>query len=99
MIKDKTAILITHRLSAVQLADKVAVFDDGQIIEYGTHSELYSKGGKYREMFDKQAQFYVNAGLDDKEDDPINQTSNKKYNTIHRLPNSWIRSIYSICEL
>ena len=76
MIKDKTAILVTHRLSAVQLADKVAVFDDGQIIEYGTHTELYAKGGKYREMFDKQAQFYVNANHDDKEDDPINQTSN-----------------------
>ena len=66
MIKDKTAILVTHRLSAVQLADKVAVFDDGQIIEYGTHSELYSKGGKYKEMFDKQSEFYVNANLDNK---------------------------------
>ena len=61
MIKDKTAILVTHRLSAVQLADKVAVFDDGQIIEYGTHSELYAKGGKYKEMFDKQSEFYVKA--------------------------------------
>lgn len=58
MIKGKTAILVTHRLSAVQLADKVAVFDDGRIIEYGTHAELYAKGGKYTEMFDKQAQFY-----------------------------------------
>ncbi len=61
MIKDQTAILVTHRLSAVQLADKVAVFDDGQIIEYGTHSELYAKGGKYKEMFDKQSEFYVKA--------------------------------------
>ena len=76
MIKDKTAILVTHRLSAVQLADKVAVFDDGQIIEYGTHSELYSKGGKYREMFDKQSEFYVNANLDNNEDASINHTSN-----------------------
>jgi ABC-type multidrug transport system fused ATPase/permease subunit len=58
MIKDKTAVLITHRLSAVQLADKVAVFDDGQIVEYGTHHELYAKGGIYTEMFDKQARFY-----------------------------------------
>lgn len=58
MIKDKTAVLITHRLSAVQLADKIAVFNDGQVAEYGTHSELYSKGGIYTEMFNKQAQFY-----------------------------------------
>ena len=58
MITDKCAVLITHRLSAVQLADKVAVFADGQVAEYGTHAELYAKGGIYTEMFDKQAQFY-----------------------------------------
>lgn len=61
MITDKCAILITHRLSAVQLADKVAVFDDGHVAEYGTHAELYAKGGIYTEMFDKQAQFYRDA--------------------------------------
>lgn len=58
IITDKCAILITHRLSAVQLADNVAVFDDGHVAEYGTHSELYAKGGIYTEMFDKQAKFY-----------------------------------------
>ena len=58
MIKHKTAVLVTHRLSAVQLADKVAVFDNGSVVEYGTHKELYEKGGIYAEMFDKQAQFY-----------------------------------------
>ena len=58
IITDKCAVLITHRLSAVQLADKVAVFDDGHVAEYGTHSELYAKGGIYTEMFDKQAKFY-----------------------------------------
>lgn len=58
MITDKCAVLITHRLSAVQLADKVAVFDNGHVVEYGTHKELYDKGGIYTEMFDKQAKFY-----------------------------------------
>ena len=58
MIKHKTAVLVTHRLSAVQLADKVAVFDNGSVVELGTHKELYEKGGIYTEMFDKQAQFY-----------------------------------------
>ena len=58
MITDKCAVLITHRLSAVQLADMVAVFDDGHVAEYGTHAELYAKGGIYTEMFDKQAKFY-----------------------------------------
>ena len=41
MITDKCAVLITHRLSAVQLADNVAVFDNGSVAEYGTHQELY----------------------------------------------------------
>ena len=59
MIFNKCAmLLITQRIQAVQLADKVAVFDNGHVVEYGTHKELYSKGGIYTEMFDKQAQFY-----------------------------------------
>lgn len=58
MVQGKTAIFVTHRLSAVQLADNVAVFDNGYIAEYGTHAELYAKGGIYAEMFDKQAHFY-----------------------------------------
>ena len=58
IITDKMTILITHRLSAVQLADKVAVFENGTIMEYGTHSDLYRAKGIYTKMFDKQAQFY-----------------------------------------
>lgn len=51
-------MMITHRLSAVQLVDRVAVFDDGHVVEYGTHRELYDRKGIYTEMFDKQAKFY-----------------------------------------
>ncbi len=58
MMNEKCAVLITHRLSAVQLVDKIAVFDNGHVSEYGTHIELYSRNGIYTEMFDKQAQFY-----------------------------------------
>lgn len=61
MITNKCAILVTHRLSAVRLSDKIAVFDHGYVTEYGTHAELYSKGGIYTEMFNKQAQFYRDA--------------------------------------
>lgn len=64
MVANKTAILITHRLSAVQLVDKVAVFEKGTVVEYGTHAELYAKGGIYTEMFDKQAQFYRDSTCD-----------------------------------
>ena len=59
MITDKAAVLITHRLSAVQLADKVAVFERGSLIEYGTHKQLYDNGGIYAEMYKKQAEFYI----------------------------------------
>lgn len=65
MIEGNTAVLITHRLSAVQLADKVAVFKDGQVAEYGTHQSLYAKGGLYTEMFDKQAKFYREGNSDE----------------------------------
>lgn len=58
IITDKCAVLITHRLSAVQLADKIAVFENGHVEEYGTHDELYAAKGIYTEMFDKQAEFY-----------------------------------------
>lgn len=61
MITDKCAVLVTHRLSAVQLSDNVAVFDNGRVAEYGTHQELYANGGIYTEMFNKQAQFYRDA--------------------------------------
>lgn len=69
MIQGKTAVLITHRLSAVQLADNVAVFENGSVVEYGTHKELYEKGGIYTNMFNKQAQFYRDANtVSDSED-------------------------------
>ena len=61
MITNKTAVLITHRLSAVQLADRVAVFEKGGIVEMGSHQELYENGKLYRDMFDKQSAFYRGA--------------------------------------
>ena len=51
-------MIITHRLSGVQLADRIVVFEDGRVIESGAHRELCEKGGKYAEMFSRQAEFY-----------------------------------------
>ena len=56
--------MITHRMSAVKLCDNIAVFDGGSIAEYGTHAELYAKGGIYTEMFDRQAEFYRDSNSD-----------------------------------
>ncbi|MCQ2506671.1 MAG: ABC transporter ATP-binding protein/permease [Lachnospiraceae bacterium] len=59
MIGKKSAIYISHRLSSTQFCDKVAMFADGEMIEYGTHKELIEAGNKYSEMYKIQAQYYV----------------------------------------
>lgn len=58
MVRGKTAVYISHRLSSAKFCDVIAVFSNGQIIEYGSHDELYSKGGVYAELFSMQSQFY-----------------------------------------
>lgn len=56
---NKTVIFISHRLSTVRMADMIYMMDNGEIIESGTHDELMKRGGKYCEMFTKQAEKYV----------------------------------------
>ena len=51
-----TTILISHRFSTVRHADRICVLEDGAVIELGTHDELMALGGRYRTMFDLQAQ-------------------------------------------
>ena len=51
-----TTILISHRFSTVRHADRICVLEQGRVIEHGTHDELMAHGGRYREMFDLQAQ-------------------------------------------
>ncbi|MGN1135553.1 MAG: ABC transporter ATP-binding protein [Oscillospiraceae bacterium] len=61
LVGGKTAIYISHRLSSCKFCDKIAVFADDTIKEYGTHDELAVKpNGIYAEMFSAQAQYYVN---------------------------------------
>jgi ATP-binding cassette subfamily B protein len=51
LLEGRTAVLIAHRLATAMKADRVAVVDDGKIIELGTHAELVKLGGRYSEMF------------------------------------------------
>jgi ABC-type multidrug transport system fused ATPase/permease subunit len=60
-----TTILISHRFSTVRHADRICVIEHGKVVELGTHDELMAKGGRYRLMFDLQAQRFA-ATADDK---------------------------------
>ena len=57
----KTVIFISHRLSSVTMADRVYLFENGEIIEQGTHSELLAMNGKFADMWHKQADTYADA--------------------------------------
>ena len=53
--KDKTILIIAHRLSTVNKCDRIVVVDDGNIVDIGTHKELYKRCSKYRELYDCEA--------------------------------------------
>jgi ABC-type multidrug transport system fused ATPase/permease subunit len=57
-----TTILISHRFSTVRHADRICVLEHGRVVELGTHDELMAIGGRYRTMFDLQAQRFIDPG-------------------------------------
>lgn len=58
LIGTKTAVYISHRLASTRFCDRVAMFENGHIIESGSHEELIEKGGRYAEIFNMQAKYY-----------------------------------------
>ncbi len=64
--KSRTTFVIAHRLSTIRSADQILVIEDGRIVERGTHAQLFEKGGRYRELHDRQYRFeserFVNPG-------------------------------------
>lgn len=57
VMRDRTSIIIAHRLSTVRNSDKIIVLVEGQIKETGTHEELISLGGVYKKLYDMQFQY------------------------------------------
>ena len=62
MVQGKTAIFISHRLSSTRFCDKIVLFDEGKVAEEGNHEELMKQNGRYAQMFEIQAQYYVDEG-------------------------------------
>lgn len=58
-VQNKTAIYISHRLSSCAFCDNIAVFDKAELVEFGTHNELVNSDGKYSELWNAQAKYYM----------------------------------------
>ncbi len=58
VMKECTAVFISHRLASTRFCDRIILVEDGKIIEEGTHTELLAKQGSYYELYETQAKYY-----------------------------------------
>ncbi len=58
LVKDKTAVIISHRVGLCRLVDKIAVMKEGQLVEMGTHDELIARRGEYMRLYTAQEKWY-----------------------------------------
>jgi ATP-binding cassette subfamily B protein len=58
LLGGRSAILISHRFSTVQVADCIYVMEQGRIVEHGAHASLLSQNGRYARLYNAQAQHY-----------------------------------------
>ncbi len=58
MVEGRTSIFISHRMSSCRFCDDIIVFDQGEIVERGSHEELLAARGNYAEMWNAQAKYY-----------------------------------------
>ena len=59
MVEGRTSIYISHRMSSCRFCDEIIVFEDGEIVERGSHESLLASGGSYARMWEAQAKYYA----------------------------------------
>jgi subfamily B ATP-binding cassette protein MsbA len=64
----RTTFVIAHRLSTIRSADQILVLEGGEIVERGTHDQLLSLGGRYKQLYDRQYQLELNRFINPGED-------------------------------
>lgn len=69
--RDCTTILVSHRFSTVRHADRICVLEHGRVVELGSHDELMALGGRYRTMFDLQAQRFASGQVDEGDEEVV----------------------------
>jgi ABC-type multidrug transport system fused ATPase/permease subunit len=69
-----TTVLVSHRFSTVRHADRICVVEDGAVVELGSHDELIAHGGRYRTMFDLQAQRFAEGRPEDDDEEVVYDT-------------------------
>lgn len=65
MLRDKTIVFISHRLSSTRFCDKIVFLEQGEIVEEGSHMQLLGQCGKYADMYKKQACYYRDERMQD----------------------------------
>ena len=65
MVQGKTSVYISHRLASTRFCDRIVMFENGHIVEIGTHEELLEKNMEYRKMYDVQSQYYKEESIDE----------------------------------
>jgi ABC-type multidrug transport system fused ATPase/permease subunit len=75
LMRGRTTFVIAHRLSTIRRADQILVVQDGRILERGTHAQLYTAQGRYRELYDKQHAVETNLFLAPGEGDKVDDES------------------------
>ena len=65
LVGGKSAVYISHRLASTRFCDHIAMFENGHMVEYGTHDELMKEKGKYAQMYEMQSQYYKEGCADE----------------------------------